>query len=311
MSKYSHNKVSKGRKGVSKKLTFFRFSQYIEIAIRFLPDSFYLFALRIQSWVRLKPRKLLRFELNIVDHCNLNCAWCDHFSPLAKESYIKVDELEKDFARLSGLTKGKIEMLHLVGGEPLLHPEINRIIEISRKYFPLGGIKIITNGILLLTMDERFWKTCQTNKVVIAITKYPIKLDMNRIIELIRRYSVLFECYSIGKRKMRKRLLDLSGAQNAYENFKMCHMSNSCIHLRNGKLYTCAIAPCIKFFNSYFGKQLKIDEKDYIDIYKVNNIEEIFNFLAKPIPFCKYCNLKAIECGLDWKVSEKDINEWI
>jgi hypothetical protein len=159
-------------------------------------------------------------------------------------------------------------------------------------------------------MNKDFWESCQTNKIVISVTKYPIKLEMGKITELIKKYDVDFEYYNIGKKKMQKRPLDLSGKQDIGENFKMCHMSNNCIQLQDGKLYICVIVPYIKFFNNYFGKQLKVDEKDYIDIYKVNNMNEIFKFLAKPIPFCRYCNIKAIKRGLDWKVSEKDINEW-
>jgi ABC-2 type transport system ATP-binding protein len=184
------------------KMTFFRFSQYIEAIIRFLPVEFYLFALKAQSLVRLKPRKLLRFEINIVDHCNLNCAGCEHFSPLAKKNFVKPNELGKDFARLSELAKGRIEMLQLMGGEPLLHPEIGRIIEISRKYFQIGEIKIVTNGILLTKMNKDFWELCQTNRIIISVTKYPVKLDINKITVLVKRYNVNFEYYNIGKKKM-------------------------------------------------------------------------------------------------------------
>jgi hypothetical protein len=88
-------------------------------------------------------------------------------------------------------------------------------------------------------------------------------------------------------------------------------MSNNCIQLQDGKLYTCVTVPYIKFFNNYFEQKLKADEKDCIDIYKANNMDEIFAFLAKPVPFCRYCNIKAIKRGLEWKTSKNEMAEWI
>ncbi|MDR2709701.1 MAG: radical SAM protein, partial [Elusimicrobiota bacterium] len=221
------------------------------------------------------------------------------------------NELEKDFARLSELTKGKIETLHLMGGEPLLHPEIDKIIKISRKYFPIGDIEVVTNGILLPKMNKSFWEMCAINKIIISLTRYPIQLDMDKILNLVKNYNVIFEYYNIGKKKMYKRPLDLLGKQNSRESFKICYMSNYCIQLKDGNLYTCSVAPYAKFFNDYFGEKLKTDEKNGINIYKANDMDEIFRFLTKPVPFCRYCNIKATTRVLDWKVSEKDINEWI
>ena len=35
-----------------------------------------------------EKRELLRFNVDIVNHCNLNCISCGHFSPLAKKELI-------------------------------------------------------------------------------------------------------------------------------------------------------------------------------------------------------------------------------
>ena len=39
---------------------------------------------------KMNPRKREEFllEVNLADHCNLNCQCCDHFSPLAKECFL-------------------------------------------------------------------------------------------------------------------------------------------------------------------------------------------------------------------------------
>ena len=51
-------------------------------------------------------------------------------------------------------------------------------------------------------------------------------------------------------------------------------------------------------------------EQNSIDIYKAKDIDEIVEFLNKPIPCCRYC-LPNKEEQIQWGVSKKDISEWI
>ncbi|GHV72928.1 hypothetical protein AGMMS49940_02300 [Spirochaetia bacterium] len=87
-------------------------------------------------------------------------------------------------------------------------------------------------------------------------------------------------------------------------------MINTCVQLIDGKLYTCIVIAYMKYFNKYFNKKLTVGDNDSIDIYKVKTKEELFEFLAKPVSFCKYCNIKNTVFGLEWGVSKKDISEW-
>jgi ABC-2 type transport system ATP-binding protein len=96
-------------------------------------------------YFRLSGRKMrwsaLRFEIHLTDKCNLNCAGCLHFSSLCDEAdFLDISEYEKDLQRISQLTEGKIADIRILGGEPLLHPEVNVFLELTRKYFRrIGG----------------------------------------------------------------------------------------------------------------------------------------------------------------------------
>ena len=61
-------------------------------------------------------------EHHIVDHCNLNCGGCSHFSPLADPWFEDFDTFKKDFLQLYDITHGNVGVIRLMGGEPLLHP---------------------------------------------------------------------------------------------------------------------------------------------------------------------------------------------
>lgn len=125
------------------------------------------------------PRTILRFETHLTEHCNLGCKSCGHMSPLAKEEFLDIVGFEKDCSRLSYLTGRKIELIDLMGGEPLLHPRKEEILRITRHYFPEGKINIVTNGLLLSSQNEKFY-----------ISAYPIEIDVDKIQSLVSRYHV-------------------------------------------------------------------------------------------------------------------------
>ena len=80
--------------------------------------------------------------------------------------------------------------------------------------------------------------------------------------------------------------------------------------MKHGKLYTCSTIPHVSHFNKAFNTDLRVCEKDYIDIFKVDDAQKILDFLAKPVPFCRYCNPDVKDYSLKWEATKKDINEW-
>ncbi len=256
---------------------------------------------------------LKSFEVHLAEHCNLNCFGCNHFSPLAKESILDINSYKKDIERIKELTNGNIQQIKLLGGEPLLNNQLTEFFDVTRNIFPNIKILLVTNGILLLNQPESFWLSCAENNIKICITKYPVKIDWDKIDDIAEKYRVNIEYWLANNEAIKhswKYPMDLSGSQNANENFLNCNDANNCIFLRDGKLFTCVVPPNIHHFNEYFGKNLEVCEKDYIDIYKAKDIDEILRFLATPIPFCRYCNVKGRKYDLPWKTSKRDIHEW-
>ncbi len=84
-----------------------------------------------------------RLRVSILDICNLNCSYCynEGISDIKKRR-ISPLELELILRAVTPPTKS----IKLVGGEPLIHPEIASIMAISKQYAPTT---ITTNGIML------------------------------------------------------------------------------------------------------------------------------------------------------------------
>jgi MoaA/NifB/PqqE/SkfB family radical SAM enzyme len=276
----------------------------------FIPEKIYM---RLQRFFRIKIKKnttknsRLHIVVHISDQCNLSCKSCSHFSPLACGNNLDPAEYENDIVRIKELTDD-ISTIALLGGEPLLNHQIEKFADITRKYFPHCQLQITTNGILLVKQPESFWINCNKNNVNIMISQYPIKLNAKEIFKLAKRYNVNIKYLPRGD--FFKIKLDLHGSQEVDKSFRKCLLANYCIELSHGRIYTCCIAAHINDFNLYFNKNIAITDKDYIDIYKTHNIDDILSFLAKPIPFCRYCDWNKIENNIGWSPSKKEISEW-
>jgi MoaA/NifB/PqqE/SkfB family radical SAM enzyme len=81
-------------------------------------------------------------QLVVTRRCNLSCSYCNEYDDFSAP--VPADDLEKRIGRLAEM---QTAIITLTGGEPLLHPELGRIISTIRQ----GGIlaSLLTNGTLL------------------------------------------------------------------------------------------------------------------------------------------------------------------
>lgn len=256
---------------------------------------------------------LKKIDIHLTDHCNLNCKGCTHFSPLAEEFYINVDDFEADLKRMSYLTGGQIEEIYLLGGEPLLHPEITEFFPIARNLFRNSKIIVISNGILLPKMEDKFFKALRRSDVQLWISDYCLNMDYGAIQKKCKDFNVTLMYTSYTKDKDGNKLwtkftLDPEGKQNWVNAFEACCIKN-CVTLKKGKLYTCPTIAHIEHFNKHFKTNLEVSEYDYIDIYKINSHQGLLDAMVKPTAFCRYCKTNAHEQCF-WGPTKKDIKEW-
>jgi len=137
-----------------------------------------------------RPKKITArsLEVNLTAHCNLACFGCDHASPVHPEEYLDVNELAHDLAALSKVYN--VFEFRLTGGEPLLHPELVRIVEVIRESGISDKITMVTNGVLLHKAPEALWQ--KLDKVWVSL--YPgvkRRLDNDEIQNLANRHGVL------------------------------------------------------------------------------------------------------------------------
>ncbi|MDR1881457.1 MAG: radical SAM protein [Prevotella sp.] len=275
---------------------------------------------RITNCLRPHGVKMRQIEINVVDHCNLCCSSCNHFSNLVEEEYfLDFEEYSRDISRLSEICSGNLKVIKLLGGEPLLHPDIVDFIKVTRIHFPYSNISFVTNGLLLLKMGNEFWKSLIEYNVFLRVTKYPIGLDYAKILNKAAVFGIINSNlnnsghFSENKGHMIKFPFDLSGNQEKYY-FINCHHRIGCTVLRHGKIYPCPQIAYIDYFNKQFNKTLNVTENDYIELHKIKSYYEIEEFLSNRVPFCDYCDIKHRYHPLnkfEWRKSAKDIEEYL
>lgn len=249
------------------------------------------------------------FEYDITDYCNLNCAGCSHYAPIGENKNISAQEAEIELRKLSKVLDKECSLIHIMGGEPLLNKEIIDILSITRNYFPLTRIQLVTNGILLPNMEVNFWKRCSELNIEISLTLYPIKIDIQKIKELSSKYNTVVNPYRNGK-YFNRYLIDEKDKQDKEESFNNCELKK-CHLYRDGKLYQCSITGCIYKLNRYFNSNIEVLNDNYIEINENTKKEEILEFINKPHSFCKHCLVNTWNETFDWTISKKDIKEWI
>ncbi len=251
-------------------------------------------------------------DFELVGKCNLNCKGCNHFSPISENEELDVCIFNKDLKQLYNVLGDRIGCISLLGGEPLLHNEIEHIMKIARSNFPNTRIMILTNGILLKNISDSFWDTAKQNRIEIEVTRYPIDFDYDAVIKIGRQHGVNIKYFGRSgyvQKTLFTLPLNLKGGCNRRNSFMKCYMARRCITFRNGKLYPCSYAAYMYRFNSYFNKNIPITESDCADIYKMSK-EDILNLIGNPIPLCEYCDVNRRIYGNKWERSKKTIDEW-
>lgn len=134
-------------------------------------------------------------ELNVVYHCNLSCRACSHLSPTFTQQFVDVNQVFNDFSTLAKYYHSKY--IKIMGGEPLLHPNLIQIIDTLRSSGISDRIQIATNGQLLpkiLDLDA-FWQKIDE----ITISMYPGKEissdNLAKIEDKAKLHNVVLECF--------------------------------------------------------------------------------------------------------------------
>ncbi|MBI4283239.1 MAG: radical SAM protein, partial [Chloroflexi bacterium] len=96
------------------------------------------------SW----QRQVNYLRISVTDHCNLNCVYCKvgSISPLPRHKILAYEEIQRIVQIAASLGISKVR---LTGGEPLLRPDLSKLVGMIAKIEGIDDISLTSNGMLL------------------------------------------------------------------------------------------------------------------------------------------------------------------
>ena len=239
-------------------------------------------------------------DVIVTEKCSLRCRDCSALMPrYFKPIEYKVEEIIYNCKKLLQYVDYIIEMV-IVGGEPLLHQNLYKLLEWGNNEEKIGAITIISNGTIL--PNENLCSNLVGTKSRLRLSDYgSLSLNKENILELAQRNGMkcfvqkLDEWQDMGKPEPRGYSL-----VEQKELFKDCPFSYSTFFL-GSKLFRCGHAAHL------FNLQLVKDKNDYVDIAgPTGNMKEIIKEYMDEKEFlgaCNYCS----GVGVDKKGIEQAI----
>lgn len=257
--------------------------------------------------LRRKPR-LYHFETHITDHCNLNCKGCGHFSNLSPKHFETLEAFERDMGAMARLFE--VEQIFLLGGEPLLHPDVHEFVRTARRLFPRTRLYLMTNGLLVTRMGDTFWDAMRDTHTILLCDQYPIDVSMDEIDQLGAAHGVVVE-WTNPRGEFFKIPIDVEATQDGADSFKRCNGVNNCPILRNGRLHPCAyIAYSDVLAQRFELTGIDATGDDSVAINEDTDALEAMRFMLQPVPWCSHCDFDAF-CMFEWTRSQRTLDEWI
>lgn len=234
-------------------------------------------------------------ESNVVTHCNNSCVSCSHASPFSKAYYMEPATLLNDLKVLQPFVRPK--SFYLLGGEPLLHPKIDELIEVTWESGISKEVCILTNARLLDKMSDHFFKRVSS----IRISVYP-----NLPREMITFAKEKSKQYGFG--------LAIDGISVFWKQFAIhpegetfhgCPWKGACWTVHEGHLYLC---PQAAFWpEKYLGLPCNIDGLNLHDGLTEQKILDYAN-RKEPLKACHICESYTVQ--VPWEECH-DKSKWL
>lgn len=262
------------------------------------------------QWMFLSEQRkpiIHHLEVHAADGCNLNCRGCLHFANLYGRE--ELPDLSKNLSDIEKISEDcEIFQIRILGGEPLLNPELSSFLCGIRRVLPDADIAVISNGILIPEMPKELFEVMRDNNIGFNLTLYPPTLKMKeQIYHQLDKYHVAYGAHEEKVDKF-ERYMMLNPSDENEHAYESC-VCRGILTLREGKIYKC---PMMTYVNRYFDTfGLNQHFEDGISIYENNLnwqmlIEEL---MVEEGKFCRHCTKKSEV--FQWNVGKPHFDDWL
>lgn len=272
-------------------------------------DRLYFFDVKSNRIIKYQKPVLGYMEYHVTWHCNLKCKGCAHFCNLYDKPYFgNLNQYRKNLLRLRELFDN-IETIRLLGGEPFLSPHIGDFVKTTREIFPNANLWIVSNGLLIPSLNNEILEILRKNNVKVDITNYPPTAKiLNKIQQILQNAGILFsDSHTINEFRL---ILGSKKTNQGIKTYNYCKEKKCHFLHDDGRLSVCGIPIFHQEAKNKLKTKREVTNNDWIDLYNVADGYEVLRKLSKPIPFCEYCIDIRKNAYFSWQGNyTKEINE--
>ena len=243
-----------------------------------------------------QPVPMGNIDINVSYGCNLNCQYCTHFCPQIS-GLVPLEEIIDTFRTWH--RKIAPDRLLFVGGEPLLHPYFETILQEARSYWPNARLDILTNGLLLPKKREILSLLKKENSHVYVSQHFEDEKylhDFEESLQYLRESGVPFSISSSHRDWRKYYELNTKGLPIPFDSspekaWSNCCTKNGCPSLLENRLYKCAhlAYATLGYRRGVIPDSWKVVES-YQPLQPDCDSGEILSHLAsEAIPECRIC----------------------
>jgi hypothetical protein len=231
----------------------------------------------------------------ISNKCTMTCEGCnhlrDHYAPNDHRD-LAPDQVIEDLRKLLSAVD-LVNKLVLVGGEALLHPRVEEIIDRLLRLPKVGILQLITNG-TVVPKSHRVFELLADPRVIVEISDYgnhvpePLRPNVSRFVERLEDHRIQY------RRIRTLQWFDFGGFEDrGYTVEEVRRVYRTCCFLSHdlfdGRLYKCSRSA----YGTLIGKVPDYPE-DYVDIRGVEREllrTRLVQFLSvEYVNACRHCN---------------------
>lgn len=250
-------------------------------------------------------------ETDLTQACQLSCVACNHHVPLYRvqpggPKMASVDQILIDLGHLSKVLHA--DVWGALGGEPTLHPQLPRILDLVRFSGICDRIEVWTNGISLRKLPDVFWRS-EWDEIVLS--RYEGKLTDDHVQWIHERVSSVGRTLRVMDERQTPNFKTLfepvpTDAATTRSKFAGCFFRHFSRVLNNGYFFTCCCAPHMPVLVQ--GRPFGTDGIAVADITE----EKLYAYLTRrdPLGACEQCAGRDTAKDLKWREESRPL-EWL
>ena len=244
------------------------------------------------------------FDLFITNRCTMNCKMCCAYVPHVKNAH----HSDKDvvFREMKGFFEvfDYANRIEILGGEPLMHPDLLAIVKEATKYKEQFGDIRITTNCTIVPGDEllAYIKNCGVLFDFVLDDYGEISRHCRQVQDKIKEYNIPFRVdryYGDEQEQYYSGWIDFGNNKcKNYSDDELLNVFNNCTAAKKNSFYATydgQVHQCLYSLAGQYTGRLEPKPGEWIDLFDETLTREqkrsiASSFLKRPYNACRHCN---------------------